>query len=171
MIRLGVITLSIILFGCGGGGGSSGTTNNLGPVTISGSVQDGYISGASVFIDTNANYILDAGEKSATTNDRGEFSLFYENGLPSGFLVSVGGTDLDTGIADAELVFVKRVADISNTNLITPLSSIATYLSASSDLNKILGFSSSYEFIHPATNKNSKYYQAANKQNNLLANL
>ena len=163
MIRLGVITLSIILFGCGGGGGSSGTTNNLGPVTISGSVQDGYISGASVFIDTNANYILDAGEKSATTNDRGEFSLFYENGLPSGFLVSVGGTDLDTGIADAELVFVKRVADISNTNLITPLSSIATYLSASSDLNKILGFSSSYEFIHPATNKNSKYYQAANK--------
>ncbi|MDC3108681.1 S8 family serine peptidase [SAR86 cluster bacterium] len=163
MIRLGVITFSIILFGCGGGGGSSGATNNLGPVTISGSVQDGYISGASVFIDTNANYILDAGEKSATTNDRGEFSLFYENGLPSGFLVSVGGTDLDTGIADAELVFVKRVADISNTNLITPLSSIATYLSASSDLNKILGFSSSYEFIHPATNKNSKYYQAANK--------
>ena len=163
MIRLGVITFSIILFGCGGGGGSSDATNNLGPVTISGSVQDGYISGASVFIDTNANYILDAGEKSATTNDRGEFSLFYENGLPSGFLVSVGGTDLDTGIADAELVFVKRVADISNTNLITPLSSIATYLSASSDLNKILGFSSSYEFIHPATNKNSKYYQAANK--------
>jgi len=163
MIRLGVITFSIILFGCGGGGGSSGAINNLGPVTISGSVQDGYISGASVFIDTNANYILDAGEKSATTNDRGEFSLFYENGLPSGFLVSVGGTDLDTGIADAELIFVKRVADISNTNLITPLSSIATYLSASSDLNKILGFSSSYEFIHPATNKNSKYYQAANK--------
>ncbi|MFL2805013.1 MAG: S8 family serine peptidase [Gammaproteobacteria bacterium] len=163
MIRLGVITFSIILFGCGGGGGSSDATNNLGPVTISGSVQDGYISGASVFIDTNANYILDAGEKSATTNDRGEFSLFYENGLPSGFLVSVGGTDLDTGIADAELVFVKRVADISNTNLITPLSSIATYLSASSDLNKILGFSSSYEFIHLATNKNSKYYQAANK--------
>ena len=163
MIRLGVITLSMILFGCGGGGGSSGATNNLGPVTISGSVQDGYISGASVFIDTNANYILDAGEKSATTNDRGEFSLFYENGLPSGFLVSVGGTDLDTGISDAELVFVKRVADISNTNLITPLSSVATYLSASSDLNKILGFSSSYEFVHPATNKNSKYYQAANK--------
>ena len=80
MIRLGVITFSIILFGCGGGGGSSGATNNLGPVTISGSVQDGYISGASVFIDTNANYILDAGEKSATTNDRGEFSLSYENG-------------------------------------------------------------------------------------------
>ena len=163
MIRLGVITLSIILFGCGGGGGSSGTTNNLGPVTISGSVQDGYISGASVFIDTNANYILDAGEKSVTTNDRGEFSLYYENGLPSGFLVSIGGTDLDTGIADTELVFVKRGADISNTNLITPLSSIATYLSASGDLNKILGFSSSYEFVHPATNKNSKYYQAANK--------
>ena len=163
MIRLGVITLLIILFGCGGGGGSSGATNSVGPVTISGSVQDGYISGASVFIDTNANYILDPEEKSATTNDKGEFSLYYENGAPSGFLVSIGGTDLDTGITDTELVFVKRVADISNTNLITPLSSIATYLPLSSDLNKMLGFSSSYEFVHPVTNKNSKYYQAANK--------
>ena len=138
MIRLGVIVLSIILFGCGGGGGSLGTQLPLEPSTISGSVQDGYISGATVFIDTNVNYILDAGEKSATTNDRGEFSLSYENGLPSGFLVSVGGTDLDTGITDTDLVYLKRVADISNTNFITPLSSIATYLSSDIDLNKIL---------------------------------
>ena len=163
MNRLGVITLFIILFGCGGGDGSLGTPAPLEPVTISGSVQDGYISGATVFIDTIQNYILDEGEKSAITNDKGEFSLHFEDRLPSGFLVSVGGTDLDTGITDTELVFVKGVVDNSNTNLITPLSSIATYLSASSDLNKILGFSSSYEFVHPATNKNSKYYQAANK--------
>ncbi len=163
MNRLGVITLSIILFGCGGGGGSLGTPAPLEPVTISGSVQDGYISGATVFIDTIQNYILDEGEKSAITNDKGEFSLHFEDRLPSGFLVSVGGTDLDTGITDTELVFVKGVVDNSNTNLITPLSSIATYLTSSSDLNKILGFSSSYEFVHPVTNKNSKYYQAANK--------
>ena len=137
MIRLGVITLSIILFGCGGGGGaSSSATISSGPVTISGSVQDGYISGALVFIDTNANYIFDGPDElhpSATTNELGEFNLTYPSGVPGGKLVSIGGTDSDTKLTDDELIYVKRDKDFSNTNLITPLSSVAAYLGNSND--------------------------------------
>ena len=178
MIRLGIISLLIILFGCGGGGGgassgaSIGPTSSTGPVTISGSVQDGYISGALVFIDTNANYVQDAGEITSTTNERGEFSLTYPSGAPSGFLLSVGGIDLDSNIKDDNLIYVKKNFDSSNTNIISPLTSVASYLSNLEIFINILGFPSSdgslnyngsYESVEPVKYKSSKLYRVANR--------
>lgn len=160
MIRIGVITLSIILFGCGGGGGSSGIPNNLSPVTIYGSVQDGYISGASVFIDTNANYILDASEIAATTNERGEFNLIYTNGVvPTGLLVSIGGTDLDTNIKDDNLIYVKKNISTSN-NTISPLTSVAAYLNNQDDIINMLGFDRSFENLVLAGGVGKEYITA-----------
>ena len=181
MIRLGVITLSIILFGCGGGGGGAssgasigptiGSTSSTGPVTISGSVQDGYISGALVFIDTNGNYVQDAGEITSTTNERGEFSLTYPSGAPSGFLLSVGGIDLDSNIKDDNLIYVKKNFDSSNTNIISPLTSVASYLSNPEIFINILGLPSSdgslnngsYESVEPVKSKSKKLYRVANR--------
>ncbi|MEG3970225.1 DUF4347 domain-containing protein [Microcoleus sp. T2B6] len=77
--------------------------------SLSGVAIDGYISGATVFLDANKNGILDANEPSTTTNSSGEFNLDIpfetfdtnKNGEidPSeGNLVAIGGIDTATGL-------------------------------------------------------------------------
>ena len=56
---------------------------------------DGYISGATVFADTNGNGKLDPGEASTTTDSNGNFTLTGGTGP----LVGLGGIDLSTGLA------------------------------------------------------------------------
>ncbi len=55
--------------GCGGGGDSEPTTS------VSGVVVDGYLAGATVCLDVNANGKCDTGEASATTNASGAFTI------------------------------------------------------------------------------------------------
>ena len=59
-----------LIAGCGGGGGTQATS-----ATVSGAVADGYLVGATVFLDKNGNYLLDAGEPSATTDANGAYTL------------------------------------------------------------------------------------------------
>ncbi|MEG4146865.1 Calx-beta domain-containing protein, partial [Microcoleus sp. Pol12B5] len=77
--------------------------------SLSGIAIDGYISGATVFLDANKNGILDTNEPSTTTDSNGEFNLNIsfdifdtnKNGEidPSeGNLVVTGGTDTATGL-------------------------------------------------------------------------
>ena len=70
-----------------GSGSSSPTTTGV--------VIDGYISGATVFRDTNGNGLLDDGEISTTTDAQGNFTLGGDTGIP---IVAVGGTDISTGL-------------------------------------------------------------------------
>ncbi|MEG5193929.1 FG-GAP-like repeat-containing protein, partial [Microcoleus sp. ARI1-A4] len=74
-----------------------------------GTVIDGYISGANVFLDANKNGVLDTNEPSTTTDSGGKFNLNIpfetfdtnKNGEidPSeGNLVATGGTDTATGL-------------------------------------------------------------------------
>jgi subtilisin family serine protease/Ca2+-binding RTX toxin-like protein len=74
-----------------------------------GVVIDGYISGATFFLDANKNGIKDSNEPSTTTDSNGEFNLnipfetfdINQNGEidPSeGHLVATGGTDTATGL-------------------------------------------------------------------------
>jgi len=72
-----IVTLAAVLSvgliaGCGGGGGSSTPSTSI---SISGAVADGYLVGATVFMDKNSNYQLDAGEPMATTNTNGAYAL------------------------------------------------------------------------------------------------
>ena len=60
-----------------------------------GTAQDGYISGALVFRDTNGNGELDTGEDSTTTDASGNFLL----APGTGDLILTGGTDISTGHA------------------------------------------------------------------------
>lgn len=67
-----------IIAGCGGSGGStsaSATTPGSTTTSISGKVADGYLVGATVFLDKNKNYQLDAGEPSAITDSNGAYTL------------------------------------------------------------------------------------------------
>jgi hypothetical protein len=75
-MRKYIITLAAalslgILAGCGGGGSSTPSTST----SVSGAVADGYLVGATVFMDKNSNYQLDAGEPTATTDANGAYTL------------------------------------------------------------------------------------------------
>ena len=65
------------------------------PGLMRGTVVDGAIRGATVFTDTNGNYVLDAGEQSAVTGVSGEF---FFSSADQGTIVSAGGTDVATGL-------------------------------------------------------------------------
>ncbi|MEI6704415.1 MAG: hypothetical protein WCL71_12925 [Deltaproteobacteria bacterium] len=81
---LAVITIisAGIIAGCGGSGTSSGTSASASnpassslTTSISGKVADGYLVGATVFMDKNVNYQLDSGEPTATTDQNGAYTL------------------------------------------------------------------------------------------------
>lgn len=57
-----------VIAGCGGSGSSPATS-------ISGKVADGYLVKATVFMDKNNNYQLDAGEPTTTTDENGAYTL------------------------------------------------------------------------------------------------
>lgn len=64
-----------VLAACGGGGGSSGGSDGGKPIALSGAVIDGYITGATVFLDLNNNQTLDSGEPSTTSTTDGKYTL------------------------------------------------------------------------------------------------
>ena len=66
------VAMSLVLAACGGGGTSS---TSAGGATLTGSLIDGYISGATVCLDANSNGMCDAGEPFATTGASGVFSI------------------------------------------------------------------------------------------------
>src|ERR1043165_6280407 len=67
------IAVSVLLASCGGGGGDAGTTSASTAATaaaaaqtqLHGVVVDGYVQGATVFLDLNNNQRRDAGEPTA----------------------------------------------------------------------------------------------------------
>ena len=103
----------------GGGGGGGGTTPPpVPPVTISGYVIDGYISGATVTREFDAN--------SVTTDGNGFFS-----GLQgSGILTATGGVDIST-----ELPFTGVLRAPDGSTVITPLTTMMVQLSQQFGLN------------------------------------
>ena len=92
------------LAACGGGGGGGGTTAApAGPATVlNGVAVDGYLKGATVFLDLNGNGLQDAGEPSSITNDTGRYALNYggvADSVAGKMIVVTGGIDTDTGYA------------------------------------------------------------------------
>jgi hypothetical protein len=128
-------TIIAITAGCGTTGDS--TTNagvgTGGTGTVSGKVADGYLVNASVFLDKNANYLLDVGEPSATTDANGAYALNIEladvGRYPIVALATKGVTiDKDTNLP-VENSFVlslhkDSVSNIASNNFISPLTSL-----------------------------------------------
>ena len=71
---------------------------------------DGYIAGATVFVDANGNGVQDAGEASGTTDGVGNWSV---NG-GTGPIVMVGGTDISTNLAFAGIYEAPATASVIN---------------------------------------------------------
>jgi hypothetical protein len=120
--RLLALSISaLLLSACGGGSTPSAATK-----TATGVVVDGYIQGATVFLDINRNGVLDATEPSTTTDMNGRYTLNLSavtvptSGLP---VVVTGGVDADTGFAFTG----KLSAPVESTlqaQVVTPLSTL-----------------------------------------------
>ena len=76
-----------------------------------GVVADGYIQGATLFVDTNGNKLLDAGEAWTITGPGGSFNL---NVNQAGTIVAIGGTNLDTGLANTMVLAAPSDSDVIN---------------------------------------------------------
>ena len=120
---------AVVLAACGGGGGS-------GPLAsanaITGVAVDGYLQGATVFLDINRNGIADAGEPSTTTDLSGRYALDYSGvtgsitGLP---VVVTGGVDSDTGFAFAGKL-AAPIESARQAQLVTPLTTLVDAMEA-----------------------------------------
>lgn len=166
------VALLVALSGCGGGGSGSSApvvaptptpTPTPTPVpvptpstTLSGVVADGYISGATVYLDANNNGLQDAGEASTTTDSAGRFSLAPAASvtqLAGAHLRISGGTDTSTSQPFTSTMSA-IVEDAANKPFlpITPLSSLtdamvssgaaATIMQAREALVRVIGASS-----------------------------
>lgn len=92
-------------------------------VIATGIVADGYVSGAQIYIDTNGNGVADASEllTGVVTDANG---LFFLPDSANGPILAVGGTNIDTGVANT--VVLKAPAGAT---MVTPLTTLVqTYV-------------------------------------------
>ncbi|RDD49938.1 hypothetical protein [Aeromonas sp. ARM81] len=103
LISVGV---SLALVACGGGGGGDGgsDTQPVAKTAIQGKAIDGYVQGATTYLDLNFNRRLDEGEPNAVTSNTGDYRLELTEAqqecaqyVPLVVDVPVGAVDLDLG--------------------------------------------------------------------------
>ncbi|MDB2596478.1 Ig-like domain-containing protein [Pseudomonadales bacterium] len=126
---------------------SSGSTSQSVEVEVyrivTGVVVDGYITGSSVFCDTNGNLSLDAGEESVTSASDGSFSV--RAGVCN--LVSLGGFDTDMNNALDDLLLVTPLRASQAVAAVSPITTVASFMDNPEDLNAILGVDPSIDLM------------------------
>jgi hypothetical protein len=132
MILLFAVTIP--LAACGGSNSTSPLSTDK-PATITGLVQQGNITGASVFVDLNGNGVKDVGEPAAAaaTGADGKFTLSLTAEQVTAMkaagakakIVSAGGTDTTTGLAAGLLATdPPAVTGDTATKNITPMTTL-----------------------------------------------
>jgi hypothetical protein len=137
---------------CTGAGGSrSATVTVEGYRNTDGVVVDGYISGAEVCIDEDESWTCDSSESSTTSDNDGKFTIKYANGN----LVSIGGTDLDSQTLLDNLLITHKLTGHSDFKAVTPVTSVAAFMTDASLVNAALGIDSSIDVstFDPVANK------------------
>lgn len=115
-----VAGLMALLSGCGAGGFG----------TLSGSLMDGYISGAKICIDLNGNGACDTSEPSATTGSKGSFTLTAPNGTDLSavhLLAEIPASAIDDdkpGVAIGSPY--KMLAPASTPQVVSPLTTVVS---------------------------------------------
>jgi hypothetical protein len=125
---LAACALAVLLSACGGGDASppGGFTSRS-----VGFAVDGYLSGATVVCDTNANGVADTGERSVVTDSSG---LYVFDPACGSALIASGGTSADTG-----LPFQGKLLAPAGATMITPLTSLMIGGASESVLKTMLG--------------------------------
>ncbi|WP_353499454.1 hypothetical protein [Vibrio sp. CB1-14] len=75
MKRFFSLLATVSLMGCGGGGGGDDTQTSPIVASMSGKVIDGYVVGATVFLDINGNGEFESFEPHTVTSEGGDYSL------------------------------------------------------------------------------------------------
>ena len=152
---------------CEGAGGNATKIISVdGYRNISGISVDGYITGATIFIDQDDNFINDSTDDSTTSDDSGAFTIKHSNGM----LVSMGGKDLDTMVQVDNLMLLRTLSGYSASNFsITPVTTISSFL-PSENLYNMLGIDPSIDFmtVDPVASKgdggiNDYHYEKGNQ--------
>ena len=135
----------------GAGGSSSASVTVEGYRNTDGVVVDGYISGAEVCIDEDESWTCDSSESSTTSDNDGKFTIKYANGN----LVSIGGTDLDSQTLLDNLLITHKLTGHSDFKAVTPVTSVAAFMTDASQVNAALGIDSSIDvsIFDPVANK------------------
>ena len=170
---------------CNGEGGNATKTVVVeGYREIKGIAVDGYISGSTIFIDQNNNFIFDSDENSTTTNNDGLYTIKHSNGV----LISLGGQDIDTLTQLDNLMLLRNVSGFSESDfLITPVTSVDNFLCVNTanvcsntgvDINTLLGIDPSINVntFDPVANKgdggiNDYLYEKGNQLTILASSL
>ena len=133
----------MLVAACGGGGGSTpvepsgtaagstgstGSTDNTSePITFEGKVIDGYISGATVCLDINNNFLCDPDEPSALSGAGGTYEFTYEGTVPAGTQILA---DIPIGAVDEDLGPIEKaynmMAPSDNPSVVTPLTTMVS---------------------------------------------
>lgn len=90
MVALGVVGVAAVASSNGNDAPAADTPQ----ATFDGKAIDGYLAGATVFIDKDGDGQLDADEPSTTTDEDGDFTLPQV----AGEIIAFGGTDIATGL-------------------------------------------------------------------------
>ena len=135
----------------GAGGSGSASVTVEGYRNTDGVVVDGYISGAEVCIDEDESWTCDSSESSTTSDNDGKFTIKYANGN----LVSIGGTDLDSQTLLDNLLITHKLTGHSDFKAVTPVTSVAAFMTDASLVNAALGIDSSIDVFtfDPVANK------------------
>lgn len=128
------------LSACGGGGGESGSSGSpdtppVQKMAISGKAIDGYVQGATAYLDLNFNRQLDEGEPNAVTSNTGDYRLELTEAqqecaqyVPLVVDVPVGAVDLDTGPVEQayQMVLPPQFKPVTQEDFyhVTPLTSV-----------------------------------------------
>jgi hypothetical protein len=158
-----------LIAGCGASGSTpavSGTPAAL--ATVSGAVADGYLVGATVFLDKNGNYKMDAGEPSAITGADGAYTLTVDPADVGKYpIVAMAIKDLtvdqDTGLpVHSSYILSMPLNSVSATvssNFISPMSTQIRELMATGkyDMTQAMELMSSKLGLPAGTNMLANY--------------
>lgn len=160
-ITMGCLLASAIsmalLAGCGGSSSTPVTTSSA---SLTGTTVDGYLQGATVFLDLNKDRLWSAGEPKTTTDSNGQYTLDTTgiatvNNLQ---VIVTGGIDSDTGYAFQGRL-IAHVENASSGQVVTPLTTLAYAMvaqnlapdieSAKAQIANVLGLSASDLTLDP----------------------
>ncbi|MDA9932513.1 cadherin-like domain-containing protein [Gammaproteobacteria bacterium] len=152
---------------CTGAGGSKSVSVTVeGYRNTDGVVVDGYISGAEVCIDEDESWTCNSDESTTISDNDGKFTIKYANGS----LISIGGTDLDSQTLLDNLLITHKLTGHSDFKAVTPVTSVAAFMTDATNVNAALGIDSSIDvsIFDPVANKgdggiNNYLYEKGNQ--------
>ena len=122
---------AVVLTACGGGGGSSASAGGASSGALSGTVVDGYITGATVCLDVNANGACDNGEPTATTDSSGRYTLAIGTLTTAGLNVIAEIPDTAKDSDDGGLTLIAAgksaytmTAAVADSSVVTPITTL-----------------------------------------------